>query len=78
MYSCGDIGKERADEVLVRVPLRLHSQGDTAPGAKSEAQIRAGDVVGVLKNVNKACFEHQREIVRRTVCRVCGFLSYAT
>ncbi|KDR68007.1 hypothetical protein GALMADRAFT_79171 [Galerina marginata CBS 339.88] len=62
MYSCGEIGQRRADEVLLRVPLRLHEQ-------KSD-QIRAGDIVGVLKDVNKTCFEYKRENVRRTVCRI--------
>lgn len=33
-------------------------------------RIRAGDIVGVLKEVNKCCFEHGREGVRRMVCRV--------
>jgi nuclear pore complex protein Nup85 len=66
MYSCEDIGKQRADEVLLRVPLRLHEQTD--PGI--ERGIKAGDVVGVLKDVNQTCFQYQREGVRRTVCRV--------
>jgi nuclear pore complex protein Nup85 len=88
MCACGDIGKERADQVLVRVPLRLDPgsksfQKNVAPkmtllgddykasGVEDEAaRIRAGDVVGVLKDVNQCCFEHQREGVRRMVCRV--------
>jgi len=92
MYSCGAIGKLRADEssflsdfflpfpcwlsaviVLIRVPLCL-SKGETPPDGEQLAvdKIRAGDVVGVLQKVNKACFEYGRESVRRTVCRV-GF-----
>lgn len=34
------------------------------------SRIRAGDIVGVLKEVNQCCFEHGRENVRRMVCRV--------
>lgn len=68
MYSCGDIGRERADEVLIRVPLRLHEQ--TAEGEAQE-KIRAGEIVGVLKDINKTCFDYRREAVRRAVCRVC-------
>lgn len=69
MYSCGEIGSRRADEVLVRVPLRMHEQ-KSSRGVDS--RIRAGEVVGVLKDVNKTCFEYSRESVRRTVCRVCA------
>ncbi|TFK39439.1 nucleoporin Nup85-like protein [Crucibulum laeve] len=67
MYSCGDVGKQRADEVLVRVPLNLHEQ---TLDSNAEKRIRAGDVVGVLKDVNQTCFEYQREAIRRTVCRI--------
>ena len=72
MYSCGEIGKSRGDEVLLRVPLRLHEQRSDL---EVDSKIRAGDVVGVLKDVNKTCFEYQRENVRRTVCRVSYHLS---
>ena len=67
MYSCGDVGKSRADEILLRVPLRLQEQNSDR---KINSRIRAGDVVGALKDVNKTCFQYKRENVRRTVCRV--------
>ena len=67
MYSCGDVGKSRGDEILLRVPLRLQEQNSDR---KINSGIRAGDVVGVLKDVNKTCFQYRRENVRRTVCRV--------
>lgn len=67
MYSCGDVGKQQADEVLLRVPLRLHEKTET---------VRTGGVVGVLKDVNQTCLQHERESVRRTICRVC--FSYLT
>jgi len=44
---------------------------DRNTDAEDEAsRIRAGDIVGVLKEVNQCCFEHGREGVRRMVCRV--------
>ena len=67
MYSCGDVGKSRADEILLRVPLRLQEQNSDR---RIDSRIRAGDVVGALKDVNKTCFQYKRENVRRTVCRV--------
>lgn len=67
MYSCGEVGQSRADEVLLRVPLKLQEQNSDL---KVDSQIRAGEIVGVLKDVNKTCFEYKRESVRRTVCRV--------
>lgn len=66
MYSCGEVGAQQADEILLRVPLRLHEQSES----KARGGIKMGDVVGVLQEVNKTCFEYQREAVRRTVCRV--------
>ncbi|KAK7012223.1 nuclear pore complex protein Nup85 [Favolaschia claudopus] len=69
MFSCGDVGKERGDEVLVRVPLRLNDKSATAP-VEGEGRIRAGNVVGVLKDVNQTCFDYQREGARRTICRI--------
>lgn len=67
MYSCGDVGKQQADEVLLRVPLRLQEQR-TSDTDRSTTQ--PGDVVGVLKDVNETCLQYGREFVRRTVCRV--------
>ena len=66
MYSCREVGKQQADEILLRVPLRLHEQ----PESNAEHQIKAGDVVGVLKDVVETCSQYNREAVRRTVCRV--------
>jgi nuclear pore complex protein Nup85 len=66
MYTCGEVGKQQADEVLLRVPLRLREQLESNVGGR----IKAGDVVGALKDVNETCFEYKREAVRRTVCRV--------
>ncbi len=73
MYSCDEIGQRRADEVLLRVPLRLNEQNSDL---KVDPRIRAGDIVGVLRDVNKTCFEYKRENVRRTVCRVRVHLLY--
>ncbi|KAG2011366.1 hypothetical protein CC2G_011493 [Coprinopsis cinerea AmutBmut pab1-1] len=67
MYSCGEIGKRRGDEVLLHVPLRLHEQSVNSGTAE---RIRAGDVVGTLKDVNESCMQFRREAVRRTVCKI--------
>ncbi|KAK2465707.1 hypothetical protein APHAL10511_002251 [Amanita phalloides] len=66
MYTCGDVGKGMADQILLRVPLQIREQNNSDLGQK----IREGDIVGVLKDVNETCFQHQREAVRRTICRI--------
>ncbi|KAF8713566.1 hypothetical protein AX14_012920 [Amanita brunnescens Koide BX004] len=66
MYSSGDVGKNMADQILLHVPLKLQEQNNSDLGQR----IREGDVVGVLKDVNETCFQHQREAVRRTICRI--------
>jgi len=66
MY-CGDVGKEMADTVLLRVPLRLKGSNEKTEDA---ARIRAGDVTGVLKEINEACFYYGREEVRRMACKI--------
>ena len=68
MYSCGQVGQGMADQVLLRVPLRLQS---VDPASEEAARIRSGQLTGVLLGINEACREYQREEVRREVCRVC-------
>ncbi|KAJ7043585.1 Nup85 nucleoporin-domain-containing protein [Mycena alexandri] len=70
MYSCGDVGQERGDEVLIRVPLRLNDKNSASHDSGDGGKIRAGNVVGVLKDVNQTCFDYRREAARRTVCRI--------
>lgn len=70
LCTCGDIGKNMADEVLLRVPLRLASPKDSNAANEESARIRSGDLAGVLKEVNASCFDHGREEVRRMVCKV--------
>lgn len=70
MCSCGDIGKEMADEVLMRVPLRLLAPAEEGVDNDESLRIRAGDLAGVLKEVNESCHHHQREGARRAVCKV--------
>ena len=77
MYSCGDIGKEMADEVLIRVPLELLPP-PVATGAVNDEitrTARAGQLPGKLKDVNATCHHHKREGVRRAVCKVCSSAS---
>lgn len=76
MYSCDEIGKQQGDEVLMRVPLRLYEKSNTIANSETEAAEQAMThadteaVVGVLKELNETCSEHQREATRRTICRV--------
>lgn len=70
LYTCGGIGEGMADEMLMRVPLRLQPpRGGTATEEES-ARIRAGTLAGVLKEVSAACAEHGREATRRAICRI--------
>ncbi|KAI0917961.1 hypothetical protein AcW1_006947 [Taiwanofungus camphoratus] len=70
MCTCGDIGKQMADQVLMRVPLRLQNPKDPVAAGEESTRIRSGNLAGVLKEINASCFEHQREEVRRMVCRI--------
>lgn len=76
MCSCGDIGKEMADQVLMRVPLQLQSSSKGGAPDDEASRIRAGDLVGVLKEVNESCHHHRREASRRAICKV-GIYSHA-
>ncbi|OCH91378.1 hypothetical protein OBBRIDRAFT_753240 [Obba rivulosa] len=70
MSSCSEIGKAMADQVLMHVPLRLHRPKGAHEGETEIAQIHAGQLAGVLKEVIATCFEYKREEVRRMICRI--------
>lgn len=73
MYSCNEVGKQQADEVLMRVPLRLYDKSNAVANTEAETEEPEADteaVVGVLKELNETCSEHKREATRRTICRV--------
>lgn len=71
MYSCGKIGAKTADEVLIRVPLRLHGVGSTnATESNVDERSEKGDLSGIIKDLNATCHEYERENARRTICRV--------
>ena len=82
LCTCGDIGKEMADAVLIRVPLNLKGhaspgkrrvdEGTAPPEAAMDIQIEDGDLSDVVRELNKSCYEHDREPVRRMICRVSG------
>ncbi|KAG6850574.1 hypothetical protein H0H93_011773 [Arthromyces matolae] len=59
MYSCGEVGKSQADEILLRVPLRFREVDDSGE-----------DTTAVLKDVSQTCLVHRRELVRRRVCKI--------
>lgn len=71
MYSCGKVGAKTADEVLVRVPLRLHGVGSTnASESNTDGRSNKGDLSGIIKDLNATCHEYERENARRSICRV--------
>lgn len=71
MFSCGKIGAKTADEVLVRVPLRLHGVESTnATESNVDENPSKGDLSGIIKDLNATCHEYGRENARRSVCRV--------
>jgi nuclear pore complex protein Nup85 len=73
MFSCGETGVRSADEVLMRVPLKLRSVGSITHGQGEQNganNLKSGDLAGVIKDINATCYEYQREEVRRTICRI--------
>jgi nuclear pore complex protein Nup85 len=68
MCSCGPMGKERADQVLLRVPISFK----TSPGKSGDvnAAAHSGEVPTALRAVVETCHEYGRESVRRMVCTV--------
>ena len=68
MCSCGTIGRERADQVLLRVPICFKtSSGNTGD---VNAAAHSGEVPAALRAVVETCHEYGRESVRRMVCTV--------
>ncbi|KAG2142873.1 Nup85 nucleoporin-domain-containing protein [Suillus bovinus] len=73
MFSCGETGIRSADEVLMRVPLKLRTVKSITndQGEQNGADnLKSGDLAGVVKDINATCYEYQREEVRRTICRI--------
>ncbi|KAH9924587.1 Nup85 nucleoporin-domain-containing protein [Amylocystis lapponica] len=70
MCSCGDVGKEMADQVLMRVPLGLRRGADETAAEEESERIRAGALPDVFKEISETCREYQREEIRRMICRV--------
>ncbi|KAI5124259.1 hypothetical protein M0805_005108 [Coniferiporia weirii] len=81
LCTCGEIGKQMADEVLIRVPMnivgplssrnaRQEDNQNTAIEIEMDTQIEDGDLSGVVRELNATCFEHRREHARRVICRV--------
>ena len=72
MCECGEEGKLRADEVLLRIPLDLgHGKGKgKAVDPDDELEAADEDHVGRVKQILEICKEHGRESVRREICRV--------
>jgi nuclear pore complex protein Nup85 len=68
MCSCGSIGRERADQVLLRVPISFKPSSGDSGDVNTAA--RSGEVPAALKAVVETCHEYGRESVRRMVCTV--------
>lgn len=80
LCTCGEAGKEMADEVLIRVPLGLNvsrkgkekSREDKEPPSMaidSDDQVD-GDLSEIVKELNATCYEYEREHARRIICSV--------
>ena len=65
MCSSGSIGRERADQVLLRIPIDFNRGVADSHDANAE-----GEVPGALRAVVETCHEYGRESVRRLVCTV--------
>lgn len=65
MCSCGSIGRERADQVLLRVPISFNRNVANSHGANV-----SGEVPDTLRAVVETCHEYGRESVRRMVCTI--------
>ena len=86
--TCGEAGKEMADEVLVRVPLGLKSLHGTKGKAQDENipysmtidtdDQGTGDLSEVVKELNATCFEYGRENARRMICSVSKLVMIVT
>ncbi|EIN09429.1 hypothetical protein PUNSTDRAFT_85773, partial [Punctularia strigosozonata HHB-11173 SS5] len=68
--SCGEIGKERADQVLLRVPLKPGRSGLEEPGLHKNAPERERSLGDTLREITEICHLYKREAVRRTICRI--------
>ncbi|KAL4250471.1 Nuclear pore complex protein Nup85 [Abortiporus biennis] len=66
LYSCGDMGTRMADEILMRVPLRIQSIANEG----ERTQIRNGQLAGIIKEISATCFENNREEIRRAILRI--------
>ncbi|GJJ11510.1 hypothetical protein Clacol_005743 [Clathrus columnatus] len=71
MCDCGEQGKIRADEILLRVPLNLGiSKGKQKTG---HMEIKEDDPVDErVLEILEICKEYGREKVRREICRIAG------
>ena len=79
MYSCGVIGQERADQILMRVPFNpAHRDGTaTALVAGEDETLNSEAIVNTLKEISRTCSEHNRESVQRIVNSV-SFPSFSS
>ncbi|KAH8991666.1 Nup85 nucleoporin-domain-containing protein [Lactarius akahatsu] len=65
MCSCGSIGRERADQVLLRVPISFNR----SVAGSHDANVSV-EVPDALRAVVETCHEYGRESVRRMVCTI--------
>ncbi|KAF8587870.1 hypothetical protein K439DRAFT_1630322 [Ramaria rubella] len=73
MCECGEEGKLRADEALLRIPLNLSSIKGKEKAVNQNNRMDADDeglVDGRVKQILEICKEHGRERVRREICRI--------
>lgn len=77
LYTCSEIGKEMADEILIRVPLDFNngrkSMTDGYEADRSlmevEEDLKSSNLSAIVKELNATCYEYQREHTRRSICQ---------
>lgn len=76
MCDCGEQGKLRADEVLLRVPLNLSGSEKKAKPDNQNMEVDKDDSVDErVLEILEICKEYGRERVRREICRVSSELN---
>ncbi|KZT25118.1 hypothetical protein NEOLEDRAFT_1178543 [Neolentinus lepideus HHB14362 ss-1] len=70
LCSCGDIGREMADAVLVRVPLKLGVREEQTGTMVADENSRATGIIRMLKEITQVCRDYERLPAMRTIYKI--------